>query len=107
MPMDCIFCKIASREIPKDFLYEDTDLMVFLDIYPSKPTHLLIVPKKHMTDFMELQDDTVFGKVRQVLQKMIKTYELDTNGFRIVVNGGGAQKIDHLHFHLTGPWVKA
>ena len=77
--------------------------MVFPDIHPLRPIHLLIVPKKHIKDFLELEDDEILKSVRSAIQKMIIEKNLDKNGFRITVNGGGAQIIDHLHFHLTGP----
>ena len=101
--MTCIFCKIAARQIPKKFIMEDEDIMVFEDITPVKPVHILFVPKKHMKDFMELDNDAVLIKMKNAIQEMVKKYPLEGSGFRIVVNGGGAQGIDHLHFHLTGP----
>lgn len=104
---DCLFCKFASGEIKKEFTYEDEDIMVFPDIRPIKPVHLLIVPKKHISDFTALDDDKLFGKIREVIQKMVKDQKIENSGYRIVINAGGAQAIDHLHFHLTGPWGKA
>jgi histidine triad (HIT) family protein len=100
---DCIFCKIASNEIPKVFTYEDEDIMAFPDIRPTKPIHLLIVPKKHITEFME-SDVEILGKAAIVVQKLVRENGLINQGYRIVINGGGAQEVDHLHIHLTGPW---
>lgn len=104
---NCIFCKIAKREIPKEFTYEDEEIMVFSDINPIAENHLLIIPKEHITDFLELKNDALFGKIKNVIQKMVKNAKLGDKGYRLVVNGGGAQIIDHLHFHLTGPLGKA
>lgn len=104
--MNCIFCKIARGEIVKEFIFEDCDLMVFPDINPVKKIHLLIIPKKHLVDFLDLEDDLLLAKIKNKIQTLTKTYNLTKSGFRIVVNGGGAQAIDHLHFHLTGPWGK-
>lgn len=101
--MDCIFCKIRDREIPKEFTYEDEDVMVFPDINPLKPIHLLVMPKKHIKDFLDLKDPTILEKVKNVIQKMIKEQKLEDKGYRLVVNGGGAQIVDHLHVHLVGP----
>ncbi|MBI2031934.1 MAG: HIT domain-containing protein [Candidatus Levybacteria bacterium] len=101
--MDCIFCKIAKKEIPKDFTYEDDEIMVFSDINPIASTHLLVVPKEHITDFLELKNDKLFGKLANTIQKMVKKTELKDKGYRLVLNGGGAQIIDHLHFHVVGP----
>jgi len=99
---DCVFCKIANKEIAKDFTYEDEDIMVFPDIHPVAPIHLLIVPKRHIRDFGDLRDDTLLGKLREVIQNMIKEQKIQDKGYRLVVNGGGAQIIDHLHIHLMG-----
>lgn len=104
--MDCIFCKIASGEIPKDFIYEDDTLMVFDDIRPARPVHILIVPKKHIPEFMAIEDHDLFKDIGKVMQKMITEKGLDTKGHRIIINGGGAQEVDHLHVHLMGPLAK-
>lgn len=101
---DCIFCKIARREIPKEFTYEDDEIMVFPDINPLKPIHLLVVPKKHIPTIMELESSELTDKIHKKLKDLVKENKLEDKGFRIVINGGGAQAIDHLHFHLTGPW---
>lgn len=100
----CIFCKIAHKEIPKEFTYEDEEVMVFPDISPIKPIHLLIVPKQHIPTIMELEDGDLIDKIHKVIKDMVVKNKLSDKGFRIVINGGGAQAIDHLHFHLTGPW---
>lgn len=76
--------------------------MVFPDINPVAPVHLLIMPKKHIKDFGELRDDDLWRKMRKVIQKMIKEQKIQDKGYRLVVNGGGAQIIDHLHIHLMG-----
>lgn len=100
---DCIFCKIARHEVPKEFTYEDENLMVFPDIHPQKPTHLLVVPKKHYTDFLALDDDLVWNKMRIVAQNIIREFNLSDTGFKLINNGGGAQIINHFHLHLMGP----
>jgi len=100
--MNCIFCKIANKEIPKEFIYEDEDIMVFPDINPSAPVHILIVPKKHVPEMIAVDDPILFQKIFQVVQKMIKTTGLTGKPHRIGINGGGLQDIDHLHVHLIG-----
>jgi histidine triad (HIT) family protein len=100
---NCVFCQIVSHELPKDFLYEDREVMVFKDISPLKPVHLLFVPKAHIHDFLSLDNDALLSKIRKLIQQQIKENRLENRGFRVVVNGGGLQKVDHLHFHLTGP----
>ncbi len=105
--MGCVFCKIRDGEIPKEFTYQDEDVMVFPDIHPIKPVHFLIVSKKHIPDFLALSDDALFAKIRFVTREMIKKLKLEDKGYRLVVNGGGAQIIDHFHIHLMGPIGKA
>lgn len=104
--MDCIFCKIRDREIAKEFTYEDEDIMVFPDIHPIKPTHLLVVPKIHIEDFLEFNNQELMAKVKAVIDKMIREQKLNNRGYRITVNGGGSQIIKHLHFHVVGPIEK-
>ncbi|MBU2632758.1 HIT domain-containing protein [Patescibacteria group bacterium] len=100
---NCIFCKIRDGKIPKDFTYEDDYVMVFPDIKPLKPVHLLIVPKKHVTEFLELSDDLLTVKLREIIKKMIKQEGLSNRGYRFSINGGGYQLVNHLHIHLLGP----
>src|ERR1035437_1764894 len=100
--MDCIFCKIRDREIAKEFTYEDENVMVFPDIHPLKPTHLLIVPKIHVEDYKEFNDQFLTTKVKSIINKMIAD-KIGDNGYRISINGGGAQVVRHVHFHLMGP----
>jgi len=104
--MDCIFCKIRDRVIAKDFTYEDEDVMVFPDIHPFKPTHLLVVPKAHVEDFLEFNDQNLIVKVKDVIDKMIEEQKLNGRGYRVSVNGGGAQVVRHVHFHVMGPIAK-
>lgn len=100
---NCIFCKIANREVPKEFTLETDQVMVFPDVVPVAPIHLLIVPKKHITDFTQVQKDLkIWKSLVSVLLELIKKQKLTLAGYRIVINGGGAQLINHLHIHLMG-----
>lgn len=101
--VDCIFCKIANKEIPKDFEHEDKNLVVFADIHPVAPVHLLFVPKKHIEDFTSPVEDKTYLAIIAAIKKMIEKNNLMGKGYKIIVNGGGAQIINHLHFHLIGP----
>ncbi|MGA2967648.1 MAG: HIT domain-containing protein [Candidatus Levyibacteriota bacterium] len=101
--VDCIFCKIRDGVIAKEFTYEDKDVMVFPDIHPIKPIHLLVVPKVHIEDFLEFNEPELMTKVKKVIGKIIAKQNLDKKGYRVSVNGGGAQIIRHTHFHLMGP----
>ena len=102
----CIFCKIRDRVIPKEFTYEDEEIMVFPDIHPLKPIHLLIVPKIHVEDFLEFNDTELMIKVKNVINEMVNQSGLDKKGYRVSINGGGAQLVKHTHFHIMGPISK-
>lgn len=98
----CVFCKIVSGEIPKEFTYEDSDILAFPDINPMSKIHLLIIPKKHVEDFFHADRD-ITVKITDGVRRLIDKEKLMGKGYRIVVNGGGAQDVYHLHFHLRGP----
>lgn len=104
--MDCVFCKMASHEIPTDLIYEDEDIIAFKDINPQAPVHLLIVPKKHIKSILEITDEDkkLVGKIVEVVQKLAIDMDLDSRGFRLVINTGddGGQSVAHLHVHLLG-----
>lgn len=101
---DCIFCKIARREMPKTFDFETDNVMVFEDISPRAPIHLLVIPKRHILEFKTAidSDKAMFDEIISVVAELIKKYKLDKKGYRVVMNGGGAQQIDHFHVHLMG-----
>ena len=103
--MDCIFCKIASGEIPSTKVYEDDTVVAFNDLEPQAPTHILIIPKEHIccADEINESNSAVVGHIFEVAAKIAKEKGL-TNGYRIVNNCGndGGQTVKHLHFHLMG-----
>ncbi|HRN96144.1 MAG TPA: HIT domain-containing protein [Candidatus Levybacteria bacterium] len=103
---DCIFCKIVSGQMETTFLYEDDQVVAFKDVHPQKPVHLLVIPKEHIKEFSLLEEDAVLVSVRKAIQTLILENKLQDDGYRIEVNGGGAQLVDHLHFHLLGPMSK-
>lgn len=102
---DCVFCKIRDRQIPKEFTFEDEDVMVFPDIHPIKPIHFLIVLKKHVKDFLDLEPKDL-EKISIIIKQIVKERKLEDKGYRLGINGGGAQIIDHLHVHLMSPFGK-
>ena len=102
---NCVFCKIRDREIPKEFTYEDDEVMVFPDIHPIKPVHLLVVLKKHVRDFLDVEPDDL-EKISKIIKKIVKDKDLSGKGYRLGINGGGAQIIEHLHVHLMSPFGK-
>lgn len=101
--MDCLFCKIINGEIPSNKVYEDDAVFAFRDINPQAPTHVLIVPKKHMANVLECDADTA-GTVVKAVKEVAALEKVDESGFRLLTNCGkdGCQSVGHLHFHLLG-----
>ena len=103
---DCIFCKIIKKEIPSTIIYEDEEILAFRDIHPVAPVHILVIPKKHISSIMQIEqeDENVIGKIYSVIQQIAKQEEIAEDGFRVIVNCGenGGQEVPHLHFHLIG-----
>ena len=101
---DCIFCKIIKGEIPSEKVYEDEDVLAFNDINPAAPIHVLIIPKKHIKNLMEMksEDYKLMGKILEVIQKVAKIVGVDEKGFRLIANCGpdSGQEVMHVHFHL-------
>ncbi len=104
--MDCVFCKIVNREVPAKILYEDEDVLVFPDNNPVRAVHILAIPKQHIGEFVEVADQELFGKLFSVVQRMVSREGLKDKGYRVIMNGGGAQLVNHLHIHLMGPMSK-
>jgi len=105
---DCIFCKIVNKEIPADLLYEDDQVIVFKDINPLAPVHLLLVPKKHIRSINDLEDPdkTVIVDLIMTAKEMAAKMSVDKSGYRLFFNveKGGGQEVFHLHLHLIGGW---
>src|SRR3989339_1436806 len=99
MNEDCVFCKIINKEIPtKNIRYEDSDIIAFDSIDPVAKTHILIVPKKHIISFLEINDDYDFSKIIKAAQKIIVENKIEL-AYKLVFNGGKFQTIQHLHWH--------
>jgi histidine triad (HIT) family protein len=105
MSSDCLFCKIARKEIPAKIVYEDADVFAFEDISPQAPTHILICPKKHFASLNEAaaEDQSVLGKLQLVAAQLARERNL-LEGYRTVINSGrgAGQSVFHLHLHLLG-----
>ena len=104
---DCIFCKIAQKEIPSQLLYEDDQVVAFNDLNPQAPVHVLIIPKKHVESLLALTEadkDLTSHIMVEVVPQLAKKLGVAENGFRLVANTGddGGQTVKHLHFHLLG-----
>lgn len=101
---DCIFCKIVKGEIPSEKVYEDEKVLAFKDINPVTPIHVLIIPKKHFKDVLDVkeEDKEIIADLFQSINKIAKTLGIEKNGFRIVNNcrEDAGQEVMHLHFHL-------
>ena len=101
--MDCIFCKIVSHELPAKILYESDNLVAFPDIHPLADTHIVIIPKTHIANISEAQGNgELLSEVFQTADKLAEENDLKKRFYRILVNGGNAQHVPHLHFHLLG-----
>lgn len=101
---ECIFCKIAQKELPAKIEIETEDYLVFQDIHPQAPVHWLLIPKKHLRDITELNDTSLAAKLMLGCVEAAKKAGLFAHGFRIVANTGshGGQTVFHLHFHILG-----
>lgn len=97
---NCIFCKIVKKEIPTEIVYENDQVLVFPDIHPQSKRHLLIIPKQHIDEFVKADDIGLFGVLFHTASEILRKENLGDKQYKIVVNGGGAQDIDHLHVHL-------
>lgn len=103
--MDCIFCKIANKEIPSNTIYEDDKVIAFYDLAPQAPVHFLVIPKTHIKSADEINETNseIIAHIFTVISKIAKDIGL-SNGYRIVNNCGedGGQTVGHLHFHVLG-----
>ncbi len=114
----CIFCKIASKQIPAAIVYEDDDLLAFEDIHPAAPVHILVIPKRHVATLSDCDDAQLLGKMLALAPKLAAehgcavTVDADgarSGGFKTLINSGpdGGQEVYHLHLHMYGgprPW---
>jgi histidine triad (HIT) family protein len=102
---DCIFCKIADGDIPSNIAYRDDDVVAFHDIHPQAPTHILVIPTRHIASTAELtpDDQMLAGSMIMVAKKVAEEAGLG-NGYRLVLNTGrdGGQEVQHLHLHVLG-----
>jgi histidine triad (HIT) family protein len=103
---DCLFCKIASGKIPANLVLEDDVLLAFHDIRPQAPSHLLIIPRRHIATIndCQAQDAELLGRMILAAKSLAKTFGLSEPGYRLVfnINSGGGQEIYHIHLHLLG-----
>lgn len=100
--MNCIFCNIADGTVKSQLVYEDEHVVAFKDLNPQAPTHLLIIPRKHIARLSEAdeKDEALLGHILLVAKKLSQQFNL--KDFRLITNNGkgAGQSVDHLHFHL-------
>ncbi|MER3413191.1 MAG: histidine triad nucleotide-binding protein [Armatimonadota bacterium] len=102
--MDCIFCKIAAGEITCDKVIETDSVLAFRDINPQAPTHVLVIPKRHIYSLHEATEDDDLGALLLAAKEVAHSEGVDRAGYRLVINCGqhGGQTVDHLHVHVLG-----
>ena len=107
MKNDCLFCKIAKKEVDAKILYEDDDILVILDAYPDTDGHSLVIPKKHYEDIYNIEDDVllkIINVARKNGQRLMT--KLDKSALTFLVNYGDSQAIKHFHLHLLPNYMK-
>jgi histidine triad (HIT) family protein len=106
VPADCLFCKIIERKIHGSIVYEDDRLIAFNDINPQAPTHVLVVPKRHIASLNDLrpEDDHIVGEVVRRAAAIAKERGVSQDGFRVVfnTNADAGQAVFHIHLHVLG-----
>ena len=117
---NCLFCKIAAKQIPSSTVYEDDELLAFKDIHPAAPVHFLIIPKVHVATLSDTEDahGALLGRMLGLARKLAKEHGIEvktgpdghrSGGFKTLINSGpdGGQEVYHLHLHMYGgprPW---
>lgn len=102
----CLFCRISTHELPATLRYEDEEVIAIDDIHPKAPTHVLIIPKKHIVSLADVtpEDQDILGKLLLITSKLAKEFGIDQQGYRTVINtrSHAGQVVDHIHVHLLG-----
>ncbi len=104
--MECIFCRIVAGEIPADIVFQNNDIIAFRDIHPQAPTHILVIPKTHITSLNDLtpQHKDLIGRLILVASELARKENIANSGYRLSISCGadGGQVVPHLHLHLIG-----
>jgi histidine triad (HIT) family protein len=102
----CLFCKIANREIPAQEVYQDDQAVAFRDVKPVAPTHVLVIPREHITSINDVrpEHETLMGHLFRVAAEVARSEGLEARGYRVVMNCGpdAGQSVFHVHLHLVG-----
>lgn len=101
---DCIFCKIASHEIPSTVVYEDELVVAFRDLDPQAPTHVLVIPKAHFANIADGVDAKTLEAMAHAISEVAKAEGIEESGFRVITNAGpdAGQTVGHFHMHVLG-----
>jgi len=103
---DCIFCKIINRQAPAEIIYETHDVISFYGLHSFTRAHVLVVPKKHIVNMMDLkvEDASIIANIHFAIQEIAKQLGIDESGFRVITNTNkeGGQDVFHMHYHLVG-----
>lgn len=106
MAADCLFCRIVAGEVPSTTVHEDDEIIAIRDVAPRAPTHILLVPRRHIASALELTDadSPTVGRIFAVAADLARSEGIAEAGYRLVSNVGrlGGQSVDHLHVHLMG-----
>ncbi len=104
--MDCIFCQIVAGKIPSQILYQDEEILAFRDINPAAPTHVLVIPKKHIDSLAGVADEEtpLIGRMVKIANRIAREEGVAESGYRLIISSGkeGGQVVPHLHMHLMG-----
>ncbi len=104
--MDCIFCKIANKEIPTQFVFENENMVAFKDLAPQAPVHILAVPKVHIASMNEITEENshILADIFEAINEIAESEGIKDSGYRVISNCGedGCQSVGHLHFHILG-----
>ena len=106
MEENCLFCKIANKQESAEVVYNSSDIFAIQDINPQAPTHVLIIPKKHISTLMDIEaeDQQMLGMIPEAAKSIAEEFDLEMSGFRLVLNCGmgAGQSVFHIHWHLLG-----
>ena len=101
---NCIFCKIAKKEINSEIMYENKNVIAFKDLNPRATMHFLIIPKKHYDTILDIENMEVMEDLFRAIREIAEKYKINEKGFRIINNckEDGGQEVMHMHFHMLG-----
>ncbi len=104
--MDCIFCRIVAGKVPSQVIYQDEEIFAFRDINPMAPTHVLVIPKKHIDSLADVADGEtpLIGRMVKIANRIAREEAVAESGYRLIISSGkeGGQIVPHLHMHLLG-----